>query len=468
MTTPLTLTLIDGTRVVVPDNLNLITPYVLQEQLDWFEDEIKFLRRALTPSQQIIDIGANYGVYTLSMARAVGAGGHIWCFEPASGTAAFLAQGIAANGYGHVTLEKSALSSQPGTARLSLHDNAELNEIIRDGAAPPATVASEEVPLTTLDLCQERFGWPAIDFMKIDAEGEEANILRGGARFFATQSPLVEYEVKAGPALHLGLVEQFAALGYRSYRLVPGLGVLTPFSTGEAPDDFLLNLFCCKEDRARELAARGLLADPALVPGATGAELEALAAQPQYQWRATVAPLPYGQALLAHWEQAMAGGQNANVERILALHAVSRDEALPATTRVTALRTGLDLARVLISTQAGFLRLATFARLALEYGARSQALQALAHLANSITQQGRMAPGEPFLTPDAEFETIHPGQALGNWVLAAVLTEVERKGSFSSFYTGQEPRQRLEALVQLGFATPEIQRRLALLKRRFG
>lgn len=40
-----TVTLIDGVRVVVPDSLDLITPCVLQEQQDWFEDEIKFLRR---------------------------------------------------------------------------------------------------------------------------------------------------------------------------------------------------------------------------------------------------------------------------------------------------------------------------------------------------------------------------------------------------------------------------------------
>lgn len=68
-----TLTLIDDVRVVVPDSLDLITPYVLLEQEDWFEDEIKFLRRLLKPGQKVIDIGANYGVYALSMAQGRGA-----------------------------------------------------------------------------------------------------------------------------------------------------------------------------------------------------------------------------------------------------------------------------------------------------------------------------------------------------------------------------------------------------------
>src|ERR1700679_2831810 len=70
------LTLTDGVRIVVPDSLDLITPYVLREQQDFFEDELPFVRRLLRPGQKVIDIGANYGVYTLPMAQKVGASGH--------------------------------------------------------------------------------------------------------------------------------------------------------------------------------------------------------------------------------------------------------------------------------------------------------------------------------------------------------------------------------------------------------
>jgi hypothetical protein len=72
MTRTSTLEIAGGARVVTPDSLNLITPYVLYEQQDWFEDEIVYLRRLLLPGQRAIDVGANYGVYTLSIAQAVG------------------------------------------------------------------------------------------------------------------------------------------------------------------------------------------------------------------------------------------------------------------------------------------------------------------------------------------------------------------------------------------------------------
>ena len=78
-----TLTLVEGVKIVVPDSLDLLTPYVLREQQDCFEDETKFLRHLLQPGQQVMDIGANYGVYTHSMARKVGASGRVWAFEPA-------------------------------------------------------------------------------------------------------------------------------------------------------------------------------------------------------------------------------------------------------------------------------------------------------------------------------------------------------------------------------------------------
>src|SRR5262245_49856976 len=201
-----TVTLIDGVRVVVPDTLDLLTPYVLQEQQDWFEDEIKFLRRLLRPGHRVIDIGANYGVYALPMAQAVGPAGRVWAFEPASGTASLLAAGIAANGFTHVSLERSALSSASGSAQLALQPSPEMNALVRGGQ--PA-VPTENVQVLTLDECQESRGWRDIEFVKIDAEGEEADILKGGARFFARESPLVQYEVKAGPDLHLELVKAF-------------------------------------------------------------------------------------------------------------------------------------------------------------------------------------------------------------------------------------------------------------------
>ena len=134
----------------------------------------------LQPGQKVVDIGANYGVYTLPMAKKVGATGHVWAFEPTSSTAVFLSQGIAANGFGQVTLEQKAVSSRSGTAQLVLESHSEANSISHEKS--PAA-ACETVSLVTLDQCMDRFQWVDIDLIKIDAEGEECNIIKGGRRF---------------------------------------------------------------------------------------------------------------------------------------------------------------------------------------------------------------------------------------------------------------------------------------------
>ena len=452
--------LLDGVQVVVPDSLDLITPYVLQEQKDWFEDEIKFLRRLLQPGEMVIDIGANYGVYALSMARTVGPRGRVWAFEPASTTAKLLSEGISVNGYSQVILERSALSSSCGTAQLSLNDHSELNALVR---GKPSTNASETVPVVTLDECLRRHDWRDIAFMKVDAEGEEAEILKGGALFFSELSPLVQYEVKAGKDLHMELAQDFAALGYDSYRLVPGLDLLVPFDGGSTPDGYLLNLFCCKRDRAERLARQGFLVETKSSGDISGTVRNG----DTYDWRQTIARLPYGARLADVWEHTVAEGNSAEVERALSFYAFSQDSSRSSTERFGALEASLGLLNALCRREASHLRLASLARVARDYGARSLAVNALKRLSDVISQNRRVDVSEPFLPPGERFDSLAPGEALGNWVLASVLEEYERLGSFSSIYTGISARQRLETIRALGFGSAEMERRLGLLYRRF-
>lgn len=358
MTSTTTLSMVDGVQIVVPDSLDLITPYVLLEQQDWFEDEIKFLRRLLQPGQKVIDIGANYGVYTLSMARTVGPTGCVWAFEPASSTARLLAEGIAANSFAHIVLERSALSDTCGTAQLSLNENSELNALVH---GKPSTSANETVPVVTLDECMERNGWRDIEFIKIDAEGEESKILKGGKRFFAELSPLVQYEIKDGADLHMELVQNFATLGYDSYRLVPGLDLLVPFDIKSPPDGYLLNLFCCKRDRVERLAAHGFLIDSAAYHPTTVMErgkdiLGKVNNRNAYDWRHTIAKLPYGVQLANSWEQTMATGNSVEVDKALSFYALSRDSSLSSTERFGALEASFSLLNILCERQPSNLR----------------------------------------------------------------------------------------------------------------
>jgi FkbM family methyltransferase len=456
------LTLVDGVRIVVPDSLDLITPYVLREQQDFFEDELPFVRQVLQPGQNVIDIGANYGVYTLPMAQKVGASGHVWAFEPASSTAEFLAQGIAANGFGHVTLERTAVSSAPGSAQLALHVHSELRSIVH-GAAPPG--GSEKVSVVTLDDSMDRFRWHDIDLIKIDAEGEEANIVKGGRRFFANLAPLVQFELRTNAAdMNFDLIRDFAAIGYDSYRLLPGLNLLVPFDAESPPDSYLLNLFCCNSIRADRLSARGLLLRSGDLAG--GSESLGTSTSPgaKYHWRHALAHLAYAVPLVPVWEMAEGAGDSADVQQALAFYARSRDAALMVAERFRALEASFLRFRALCERKPSRLRLASLARVAHDYGQRAVAVNALTRLVDSIRLTGTVDPNEPFLAPLERFDSIAPRDALGNWILAAVLEQLEQRERLSSFYAGAGALERLEAIHALGFGSPGMERRLELVR----
>jgi FkbM family methyltransferase len=464
----ITLSLIDGVRIVVPNSLDLITPYVLIEQQDWFEDEVRFLRRLLGPGRKVIDIGANYGIYTLCMAKAVGAEGFVWAFEPSSSCAALLEQGVAANGFEHVIVVRSAVSRECGAGCLALNEQSELNALIR---TETAAQASESVSIVTLDECLRRHGWKDIDFLKIDAEGEEANILEGGRRFLAELSPLIQYEIKAAEGLHLELPRVFAELDYRSYRLVPGLAVLVPFDADSSPDGYLLNLFCCKPDRAAQLAATGFLldyqTDCSPSPSEVVEHLESLATGDDYVWHRTLTLFPYGAQLATVWENATLTEGGLAIGDAITCYAASRDHRLAPRERFNALEASFHLLTSTCERCPDNLRLATLARVASDYGARSVSVSALQQLA-AIMQKAPIGLNEPFFAPGERFDSVPPGEAIGNWLLAAVLEQLERLGSYSSFFTGNAARQRLELISNLGFASPEMDRRLHLVKTRFG
>jgi protein O-GlcNAc transferase len=451
------LTLVDGVRIVVPDSLDLITPYVLREQQDFFEDELPFVRQLLQPGQNVIDIGANYGTYTLPMARKVGASGHVWAFEPSSSTAQFLAQSIAANGFAHVTLEQKAVSSTPGSAQLALHIQSELRSIIH-GAASPGD--SETVSLVTLDDCMDRYRWVDIDLIKIDAEGEEANIVKGGHRFFSNLAPLVQYELRGVGEMNFDLIRDFEAIGYDSYRLLPGLNLLVPFDAESPPDTYLLNLFCCNGARADRLAARGVLLRPTDLAGVT------IGAGAGYHWRQALAHMPYAAPLASVWGMAEEAGESADVHQALSLYARSRDAALSMAERFRALEASFVQFRGLCEQGPSRLRLASLARVAHDFGERAVAVNALTQLVESIRLNGGVEPHEPFLAPLERFDSIAPGESLGSWIVGAVLEQLEKRQRFSSFYADPSALDRLEAIHALGFGSPEMERRLELVRLR--
>ncbi len=449
------ITIAGDVQIIVPDNLNLMTPYVLTEQQDWFEDEIKFIRTLIKPGMKIIDIGANYGCYAMTAAKLIGERGRLWAFEPASSTAGFLAESISTNGFKNTTLIKAALSDHKGAAELSLDANSELNSI----TTASSSGQSESVPLMRLDDCIKSYQWDQIDFVKMDAEGEEIHILDGGSKFFNQFSPLVMFELKHGEIVNEGLIQKFEGMGYDCYILVPGLNFLAPFNHSDTPDGFLLNLFCCKKDTAQQLASDGILVS----------EYNDNPSLPVASWRTMLSELPYAQTLMDDWNEQVENAPLPGWDTYeLALnHYVDAYATERNDEKLSHLQQSfIDLVS-LLDIHVTLPRLMSLARVATELGQRSVAVQILNQMAQFFGQQNTIHLTEPFLAVSNEVESIAPDGRTGDWCLAGILGAKEKLQAFSSYFTGKSSLDEINIFLQLGFPDAAMQRRQLLIQKRF-
>lgn len=459
---PLKIRIKDRIEICCPLSIDLLTTYVSLEQEDWFEDEIKFVRHMMKPGMKVIDIGANFGLYTLTMANRIGPEGKVWAFEPTSITASFLNESITQNRFTNTNLIQAALSNFTGETSLHSSPHSELNSLSRK---LDFHSDYETVDLLTLDHCCEEYGWDDIDFVKLDAEGEEINIINGGKEFFQTQSPLIMFEVKDHKTIDLTLMRYFIELGYTPYRLIPGLNMLIPFDASEKIDPYQLNLFSCRPDRARLLEKRNLLSNNGLDDFTPEFECN------EGLWSNYLSNFAYAGKLRENWFSFSKPQTKADwlqYEVALNYYALAHSPDIPPAIRHASLNNAFIYLIKLCQTAPTFSRLQTYTRILWELGMRDHSFRMLNQLINMITSEIQINFDEPFVPVSARFDFIDPEDEISKWCYASLMEQREILQAFSSYYTGRYSAPNLNALMKLEFQNAEMERRRQLVRIRCG
>lgn len=441
------ITLNDNTVICAPDQATLMTNFVLNEQGDWFEDEIHFVRRFIQPGMKVLDIGANYGLYATALAKGVGETGKLWCFEPTPNTAAALRKTIEKNGYQNwVEIIEAGLSDHEGTATFYLSPNAELNSLKADDHK---NTESLTINLLTLDQCRENNSWEELDFIKLDAEGEESNILKQAKQTLSMCSPLIMFELKHGNHINHTLINDFKELGYEPYYLIPGLDVLAPLDLTKPVDGFLLNLFCCKAQTAEKLVEQGWLV-PAIKKIPDVPEFDATF----FKKNLSACKLPQRTI------------NDSLYAEITSHYIASRDQSLSKDLRYAHLYAACQkMDGVLEKGESKIERMSTYARIAFDIGQRSLGIQICEFIINKYLQNGTAVRIEEAYIPiNSHFEkTPQKGNEIA-WILASFLDEFVRKHAYSCYFSGAKVIPYFEGLSQLGFLLPDMQRRQKTLQ----
>jgi len=222
----------------------------LLETGTYVADELADLQTLLglcPPDPVILDIGANIGVHTLYFSEIAGARGRVHAFEAQRIVFQMLMGNLALNSientYGHCM----ALGSAPGVLKLppvdygrpwnfgsmSLTTEPGVPQFAPGSPERAAAERNETIPVITLDsLNLER-----VDFIKLDVEGMEEDVLRGAARTLDITRPLMQVEWLANDQ---GRLPRYL-LDHLDYRL---------FKAG-------INLICVPSERSGDLAIHG-------------------------------------------------------------------------------------------------------------------------------------------------------------------------------------------------------------------
>ena len=134
----------------------------------------------LKPGDTFVDVGANWGYFSLLAACLVGDSGRVIALEPEPGLHQQLLENIHENNFNQVRTLRLAASDTKGEAHFSGNleqdGNSGLNRLLTGEAARQAQITA---PTNTLDAVLESEGIRRIALLKMDIEGAEALAVPG-------------------------------------------------------------------------------------------------------------------------------------------------------------------------------------------------------------------------------------------------------------------------------------------------
>lgn len=132
----------------------------------------------------VVDVGAHIGLFTVKVALQVGEKGRVIAVEPEKKNYAFLTENIRINRHRNVIPVNLALSDFEGKARFFLKARSGSHSLVGKTWVTPI-IGSTEVNVSTLDKLLGKLAVNRVGLLKINVEGAELNVLRGGARFLS-------------------------------------------------------------------------------------------------------------------------------------------------------------------------------------------------------------------------------------------------------------------------------------------
>lgn len=182
-----------GLKLRLQKDAAFIWPFLFGE---YEEPNSRVYSRLISPGDVVFDVGASYGWYSALFAKLVGESGQVHAFEPVPQFASLAADTIALNGLESIVeLNVSGLGRDVGGFEVYTFSDLPMGHA-SSSRLGRTDASSHECRMTTLDRYVAQRGITRVDFLKVDVEGDELEVFRGGeAMLSAADAPIVAFEV---------------------------------------------------------------------------------------------------------------------------------------------------------------------------------------------------------------------------------------------------------------------------------
>jgi FkbM family methyltransferase len=213
----------------------------------------RILQHHLPPGGTAVDLGANWGYFSLIAAASAGSGGSVLALEPDPRQFDALSRNVSLNGFAQVSALQVAASSGEGRVSLVGYDEADANRgvsriVTPDPRSPvpdpPPRERRFDVAATSVDLLTAASA--RVDVVKIDVEGAEDAVLEGmreglaARRYRALLLELHPELLRAKRVDPASCVAQLRDLGYRGWTIDPSSDAYRRAMDPGVPVDSLL------------------------------------------------------------------------------------------------------------------------------------------------------------------------------------------------------------------------------------
>ncbi|MGC3946014.1 MAG: FkbM family methyltransferase [Chryseolinea sp.] len=161
---------------------------------DWELPMQKVISKYLKKGDTVLDLGAHQGFLAMIMCDEVGPDGKVFSFEPLQRNFDLLSFHVRVNSISNCVPKFGAVSESSGTVRFTISEADVSNTYVSTSPAFSVLVKTAEVPSFSLDDLLKSGEIPCPQFIKVDVEGAEYDVLRGAVNLLENCSPIVYLE----------------------------------------------------------------------------------------------------------------------------------------------------------------------------------------------------------------------------------------------------------------------------------